>query len=145
MHIWCNYKWTKCPHNQQNVRVSTAALRFLFAVINPSYQFSYLSWCFMQAVIWFLARWSCTYLMSPEGNRESNSKNVLLGFFGQHNQGKFVLDIIVRISLTTLASYPGEKDLQVCATKPFSWWLFLMLYVFLSDITSIVYIHTERS
>ncbi|CAK7341133.1 unnamed protein product [Dovyalis caffra] len=27
-------------------------------------------------------------------------------------EGKFVLDIIVRISVTTLLSYPGEKDLQ---------------------------------
>lgn len=92
----------------------------------------------MQAVIWFIARWSCTYLMSREENRERNSRNILLKFFGEHNQGKFVLDIIVRISLTALMSYPGEKDLQVCATKPFSWWLSLMLYFFFSNITSTI-------
>lgn len=83
-------------------------------------QFSYLNQCFVQAVIWFLARWSCTYLMPPEENRELNSRKVLLGFFGQHNQGKLVLDIIVRISMTALVSYPGEKDLQVCVKESFS-------------------------
>lgn len=36
-----------------------------------------------------------------------------LTFFGEDNQGKLVLDIIVRISKATLVSYPGEKDLQV--------------------------------
>lgn len=46
--------------------------------------------------------------------RLEHSKNALLRFFGEYNQGKLVLDIIIRISLTTLVSYPGEKDLQVC-------------------------------
>jgi hypothetical protein len=54
--------------------------------------------------------------MSPEESKDSSS--ILLRFFGQHGQGKFVLDIIVRISLTALVSYPGEKYLQVCASKP---------------------------
>lgn len=77
----------------------------------------------MQSVIWFLARWSRTYLMSSDGvedkildsghHHEHSSKKALLGFFGEHNQGKLVLDIIVRVSLVTLKSYPGEKDLQV--------------------------------
>lgn len=95
--------------------------------------FNCLIWCSMQAVIWFLARWSRTYLM-PEEFRDSNfnsghdheyqfrqlhSRKALLGFFGEHNQGKIVLDIIVRISVTTLLSYPGEKDLQVQVIRPF--------------------------
>lgn len=71
----------------------------------------------MQAVIWFLARWSSTYLMSPEENADLNSSKVLVEFFGQHNQGKPVLDIIIHISLTALVSYPGEKDLQVCVKR----------------------------
>ncbi|KAG2273108.1 hypothetical protein Bca52824_067663 [Brassica carinata] len=73
----------------------------------------------MEAVIWFLARWSFTYLMLVEDcNLGSNqlqslpSRACLFTFFNEHNQGKFVLDIIVRISLTSLMSYPGEKDLQ---------------------------------
>jgi hypothetical protein len=80
---------------------------------------------FVQAVVWFLARWSLTYLMHPKEIREGNcdsghgqahqlqSREVLLSFFGEHNQGKIVLDIVVRVSITTLMSYPGEKDLQV--------------------------------
>lgn len=81
----------------------------------------------MQSIVWFLARWSSTYLMSSDGigekildsghHYEHSSKKVLLSFFGEHNQGRIVLDIIVRISLITLTSYPGEKDLQVCVFK----------------------------
>lgn len=82
----------------------------------------------MQAIVWFLARWSQTYLMPFEEIRDgySNfghdyehqlqsllSRKALLSFFGEHNQGKLVLDIIVRVAITTLVSYPGEKDLQV--------------------------------
>lgn len=63
--------------------------------------------------------------MVPEERRENNcdsgydhdrsqhSRKALLGFFGEYNQGKPVLDVIVRISMMTLISYPGEKDLQV--------------------------------
>lgn len=46
------------------------------------------------------------------------SRACLFTFFNEHNQGKFVLDIIVRISLTSLMSYPGEKDLQVIIFCP---------------------------
>ena len=82
----------------------------------------------MQAIVWFLARWSQTYLMPLEEARDSysnlghdyrdqlqssQSRKALLGFFGENSQGKPVLDIIVRIAVTTLVSYPGEKDLQV--------------------------------
>lgn len=42
-----------------------------------------------------------------------NPADALLSFCNENNQGKVVLDIIIRISLTTLVSYPGEKDLQV--------------------------------
>ncbi|KAA8534673.1 hypothetical protein F0562_032190 [Nyssa sinensis] len=81
----------------------------------------------MEAVTWFLARWSCTYLMPLEDNRDNNgssdnihdyqpqsqnSKTAFLCFFGEHNMGKLVLDVIVRISTMTLVSYQGEKDLQ---------------------------------
>lgn len=51
--------------------------------------------------------------MPPE-DTDTNSRKVLANFFGLHNQGKLVLDIIIHISLTALVSYPGEKDLQVC-------------------------------
>lgn len=83
----------------------------------------------MQSVIWFLARWSRTYLMSSDGigekildpghHYEHSSKKALLSFFGEHNQGRLVLDIILHISLITLTSYPGEKDLQVCVENSY--------------------------
>lgn len=75
--------------------------------------------------MWFLARWTSTYLMPPQKSGENRSSygntqllsehstNALLSFCGENNQGKAVLDIIIRISLSTFVSYPGEKDLQV--------------------------------
>ncbi|XP_015875571.2 uncharacterized protein LOC107412327 isoform X1 [Ziziphus jujuba] len=90
----------------------SSIIRFSEQSLDPEMRQSVFSPRLMESIIWFLARWSCTYLMPPEENRDMNSRKVLLGFFGQHNQGKPVLDIIVRISLTALVSYPGEKDLQ---------------------------------
>lgn len=49
--------------------------------------------------------------------RSQHSRKALLMFFGQYNEGKPVLDVIVRISMMTLTSYPGEKDLQVENTE----------------------------
>ncbi|XP_010265025.1 PREDICTED: exportin-4 isoform X2 [Nelumbo nucifera] len=78
----------------------------------------------MEAIIWFLARWSATYLMPLESGKQFSSNKhdlqhepqltriALLSFCGDQNQGKLVLDIIVRISIITLVSYPGENDLQ---------------------------------
>ncbi|CAA3016496.1 exportin-4 isoform X2 [Olea europaea subsp. europaea] len=108
------------------VILSGSIIRFAEQSLDPDMRTSFFSPRLMEAVIWFLARWSSTYLMPPEeykGNKsgENNndaqvrlehSKNALLRFFGEYNQGKLVLDIIIRISLTTLVSYPGEKDLQ---------------------------------
>ncbi|KAL5566868.1 hypothetical protein UlMin_030032 [Ulmus minor] len=90
----------------------SSIIRFAEQSLDPEMRASVFSPRLMEAVIWFLARWSCTYLMSPEENKDMNSMKVLLGYFGQHNQGKHVLNIIVRISLTALVLYPGEKDLQ---------------------------------
>lgn len=80
-------------------------------------------YCFnsLQAVIWFLARWADTYVMPLDGTKghictphESQvSKRVLHSFAGENDQGKLVLDTIVRISMVALSSYPGENELQV--------------------------------
>lgn len=80
----------------------------------------------VQAIVWFLARWSATYLMPPaenKGNASSDNhkgkhhKKVLLDFCEVDNQGKAVLDIIINIAMTIFISYPGEKDLQVCKVE----------------------------
>uniref|UniRef100_A0A803N5Q3 Exportin-4 n=1 Tax=Chenopodium quinoa TaxID=63459 RepID=A0A803N5Q3_CHEQI len=104
------------------VILSSSILRFAEQSIDPEVRASIFSPRLMEAVIWFLARWSRTYLMSPEGcgnnanihvpEQLQHSKKVLMDFFGELNQGKLVLDLVVRISMTTLISYPGEKDLQ---------------------------------
>lgn len=81
----------------------------------------------VQSVVWFLSRWSSTYLLHPEeiittncyGKEHDNefqsqhTRKVIYSFFGEHDQGIPILDIIIRISATTLLSYPGEKDLHV--------------------------------
>ncbi|KAL2549191.1 hypothetical protein Fot_10721 [Forsythia ovata] len=109
------------------VILSGSIIRFAEQSLDPEMRTSFFSPRLMEAVVWFLARWSSTYLMPPEENkgnksgcvnysdaqlRSEHSKNALLSFFGEYNQGKLVLDIIIHISLTTLVSYPGEKDLQ---------------------------------
>ncbi|CAN8260467.1 unnamed protein product [Cochlearia groenlandica] len=99
--------------------LSSSIIKFAEQCLDAEMRLSIFSPRLMEAVIWFLARWSFTYLMLIEdcklgGNQLQSlpSRTCLFSFFNEHNQGKFVLDIIVRISLTTLISYPGEKDLQ---------------------------------
>ncbi|KAK7285878.1 hypothetical protein RJT34_20662 [Clitoria ternatea] len=104
------------------ILLSSSIIKFAEQCLNPEMRESVFSPRLMESIIWFLARWSRTYLMSSDEigekildsghHHEHSSKKALLSFFGEHNQGKPVLDIIVRISLITLASYPGEKDLQ---------------------------------
>ncbi|KAJ7978174.1 Exportin-4 [Quillaja saponaria] len=104
------------------VLLSGLIIRFAEQSLDPEMRQSVFSPRLMESIIWFLARWSRTYLMSPDGvgdnnassghDRDHYSKKALLSFFGEHNQGKLVLDIIVRLSLTTLMSYSGERDLQ---------------------------------
>ncbi|CAL5194582.1 unnamed protein product [Lathyrus oleraceus] len=104
------------------ILLSSSIIKFAEQCLNPDMRASVFSPRLMESIVWFLARWSSTYLMSSDGigekildsghHYEHSSKKVLLSFFGEHNQGRIVLDIIVRISLITLTSYPGEKDLQ---------------------------------
>ncbi|OMO96138.1 Armadillo-type [Corchorus olitorius] len=106
------------------VVLSGAIIRFAEQSMDPGVRATVFSPRLMEAVIWFLARWSHTYLMPlEEANshlshdyerqlQSINSRKALLSFFGEHNQGKTVLNIIVHISMMTLMSYPGEKDLQ---------------------------------
>ncbi|XP_057439544.1 uncharacterized protein LOC130731317 isoform X2 [Lotus japonicus] len=104
------------------ILLSSSILKFAEQCLNPEMRASIFSPRLMESIIWFLARWSHTYLMSCDGigekildsshHYEHSSKKALLSFFGEHKQGRLVLDIIVHISLITLTSYPGEKDLQ---------------------------------
>lgn len=104
------------------ISLSSSIIKFAEQCLSQEMRASVFSPRLMESIIWFLARWSRTYLMSSDGigeklldsghHHDHSSKKALLCFFGEHNQGKLVLDIIVRISLITLASYPGEKDLQ---------------------------------
>ncbi|XP_014491561.1 exportin-4 isoform X1 [Vigna radiata var. radiata] len=104
------------------ILLSSSIIKFAEQCLSPEMRASVFSPRLMESIIWFLARWSRTYLMSSDGiaekildsghHHEHSSKKTLLCFFGEHNQGKLVLDIIVRIAFITLTSYPGEKDLQ---------------------------------
>lgn len=118
---------------------------------------SLLNLCSMQSIIWFLARWSRTYLMSSDGigekildsghHHEHSSKKTLLCFFGEHNQGKLVLDIIVRIAFITLTSYPGEKDLQVWVYHSNNFGhslLHIVVYLVWISVTKVMYISKFR-
>ncbi|KAL5702296.1 hypothetical protein ACHQM5_027530 [Ranunculus cassubicifolius] len=95
--------------------------------LDPDMRASFFSPRLMEAIVWFLARWSDTYVMPTESGRgkdgnlacenetqqnSQNSSNAIFSFCGEHDQGRSVLDVIVRISFTTLVSYPGENNLQ---------------------------------
>ncbi|KAK6911324.1 Exportin-1, C-terminal [Dillenia turbinata] len=107
------------------VVLSSSILNFAKQSLDPEMRASIFSPRLMEAIAWFLARWSSTYLMPPEETGENSgsgydnnhmvqslcsSKALLI--FGEHNQGKSVLDLVVHIATTTLVFYPGEKDLQ---------------------------------
>ncbi|CAJ1961162.1 unnamed protein product [Sphenostylis stenocarpa] len=104
------------------ILLSSSIIKFAEQCLSPEMRASFFSPRLLESIIWFLARWSRTYLMSSDGigekildsghHHENSSKKTLLCFFGEHSQGKLVLDIIVRIAFITLTSYPGEKDLQ---------------------------------
>ncbi|KAI4370235.1 hypothetical protein MLD38_018605 [Melastoma candidum] len=109
------------------VVLSSSVIRFAEQSLDPEARSSIFSPRLMEAIIWFLARWALSYLMSPEEYKEANhdsglgstnqiqsygSKGIILKFFSEYGNGKTVLDIIVRVCATTLLSYPGENFLQ---------------------------------
>ncbi|XP_077228966.1 exportin-4 protein isoform X2 [Tasmannia lanceolata] len=109
------------------VILSGSIITFTEQSLDPDMRQAFFSPRLMEAVVWFLSRWADTYLMPLETRRGHNCtpahedeqllkshlhRKALLNFCGEHNQGKRVLDIIVRISTTTLISYAGENDLQ---------------------------------
>ncbi|XP_052199976.1 uncharacterized protein LOC127806606 isoform X3 [Diospyros lotus] len=104
------------------VVLSGSIIRFAQESLDEAMRVSFFSPRLMEAIIWFIARWSCTYLMPSEettrsgdvytSKGEENPRKHWLTFFGEGSQGKVVLDVVVRISNMTLVNYPGEKDLQ---------------------------------
>ncbi|XP_057550159.1 uncharacterized protein LOC130828285 isoform X1 [Amaranthus tricolor] len=97
------------------VILSSSILHFAEQSVDPEIRASTFSPRLMEAIIWFLARWSRTYLMpldSTVPEQQFPSKKIVLDYFGELSKGKYVLDLIVRISMITLISYPGEKYLQ---------------------------------
>nr|XP_010934314.3 LOW QUALITY PROTEIN: exportin-4-like [Elaeis guineensis] len=108
------------------VVLSWSIIHFARQSLDPEMRRTYFSPRLMEAVTWFFARWVDTYLMpldatkgqiSTPGHEHGQphgyklSKKILLSFAGEHNQGVLVLDTIVRISMMTLNSYPGENEL----------------------------------
>ncbi|PIA36376.1 hypothetical protein AQUCO_03400340v1 [Aquilegia coerulea] len=99
------------------IALSSSIISFAEQSLNPDMRASFFSPRLMEAVIWFLARWSDTYVMPLESGNERQhmpqpSSIAVLNFCGEHDRGKSVLNVIVRISLISLISYPGENNLQ---------------------------------
>lgn len=87
----------------------------------------------LQALVWFFGRWVDTYLMPADAGRGPNStpsghegeqqlavastgqfsgRNALNIAFGENGGGKAVLEVLVRVTLTALTAWPGERSLQ---------------------------------
>ncbi|KAF8017869.1 hypothetical protein BT93_H2928 [Corymbia citriodora subsp. variegata] len=115
------------PDKNPVVILCCSIIGFAEQSLNPESRSSFFSPRLMEAIIWFLARWSQTYLMSPEESQDSSysskagnvhqvqsigSGRTVLRYFSEYDHGKTVLDIIVRVAMATFMSYPGEKFLQ---------------------------------
>ncbi|KAJ0967573.1 hypothetical protein J5N97_024490 [Dioscorea zingiberensis] len=106
------------------VVLSWSIISFARQSLNPEMRTSFFSPRLMEAVVWFLARWADTYIMpfhgkghiSTPNDEPQVSKRVLYSFAGENDQGKLVLDTIIRISMVVLLSYPGENELQQALT-----------------------------
>ncbi|KAE8653609.1 hypothetical protein Csa_007263 [Cucumis sativus] len=107
------------------IALSSLIIRFCEQCLDQQTRASIFSPRLMESVVWFLSRWSSTYLLHPEeiittnyGKEHDNefqsqhTRKVIYSFFGEHGQGIPILDIIICIAATTLLSYPGEKDLH---------------------------------
>ncbi|XP_073000684.1 uncharacterized protein [Typha latifolia] len=106
------------------VILSWSIINFSRQCLDPEMRRMYFSPRLMEAMIWFLARWVTTYLMPLDVSRGQfsrrdhdygkphRSQKILLGFAGNNNQGEFVLDSILQISVAALKFYPGENELQ---------------------------------
>ncbi|XP_047316080.1 exportin-4 isoform X1 [Impatiens glandulifera] len=93
--------------------LSSLIIRFAEQSLDAELRASFFSPRLMEAIIWFLARWSQTYLFPPirENHQlDGSNKSWFSFFFG--DQGKLVLNVVLSISKTTFISYPGEKELQ---------------------------------
>ncbi|KAG0452958.1 hypothetical protein HPP92_025622, partial [Vanilla planifolia] len=108
------------------VLLSWSIIDFASQSLDPERRAACFSPRLMESIIWFLARWVETYLMPADSSKESttpkdevvnlngsqSSKRILLNFAGEHKQGDMVLDIVTRICIAVLNSYPGENELQ---------------------------------
>ncbi|XP_031395904.1 exportin-4 isoform X3 [Punica granatum] len=108
------------------VLLSGSIIKFAEHSLDPDLRASFFSPRLMEAVIWFLSRWSPTYLMSLEETHDrnddsllsrghqlpQNSRKTVANYFSEYSYGKFVLGTIVRVSIITFTSYPGENYLQ---------------------------------
>ncbi|KAK4801722.1 hypothetical protein SAY86_022209 [Trapa natans] len=115
------------PDKHPVILLSSIIIRFAEQSLDPGLRTSFFSPRLMEAVIWFLSRWSATYLLTREefnnkndgslpGSRhqlqsQDSTKTVAI-YFSEYNYGKLVLDAVVRISIITFTAYPGENYLQ---------------------------------
>ncbi len=94
---------------------------------------------FGQAVVWFFGRWVDTYLMPADAGRGPNSTpssnegdqqqmggtagpqlQPLVVAFGEEGGGKAVLEVLVRVAVSGLISWPGERTLQASCPPLFT-------------------------
>ncbi|CAN6479474.1 unnamed protein product [Victoria cruziana] len=109
------------------VLLSSSILRFAERCLDPDMRASFFSPRVMEAVIWFLSRWAATYLMPLDSGKGHSSmlgvegqklhsvlpsREILMSFCGEKNDGRMVLDNIILIAITTLIYWTGEKNLQ---------------------------------
>ncbi|CAM6129712.1 unnamed protein product [Calypogeia fissa] len=118
------------PANHPAVSLSRACIELACQTLDISSR-DVFSPRLMEAVVWFFGRWVDTYLMPADAGRGPNStphedeqqqigiagsqydgRNSLVVAFGEEGGGKSVLETLVRVALTALTAWPGERTLQ---------------------------------
>lgn len=70
----------------------------------------------MEAVVWFLSRWSGTYLMphwdAERAHEKWSVRKTFMDVIQDEDYGRVLLATFVRIAMTALTAWPGEQDLR---------------------------------
>eukprot|EP00898_Chlorokybus_atmophyticus_P008392 jgi/Chlat1/8554/Chrsp82S07946 len=102
--------------NDPALSLSLFNFRIACETLDPSARVRTLSPRLMEGLVWYLARWTETYLM-PEQNafprgKENAAACALVASFSAVGGGPNVLDALVQIAWTTLTAWPGEVELE---------------------------------
>eukprot|EP00249_Psilotum_nudum_P010588 c22631_g1_i2 orf=152-3370(+) len=130
--ILAQISFTENPSNHPAVLLSHSAITLAQQSLDGGLRAEIFSSRLMEAIVWFFSRWADTYLMPADAGRGPSStpsghesdqqhtmagthydgRNALLAAFGEQGNGKAVLETLLQVGVTSLTSWPGERNLH---------------------------------